>query len=133
MEGRMQVVLWKGLWMLILFGLAAGLTWEPGYGRQSPVWAVHGGDPRRGRQAILKYGCHACHVISSVREARGRVGPKLEDIGEQIYIGGVLTNHPENMIRWIMDPQGISPQTAMPNMGVTEQDARDIAAYLYGS
>jgi cytochrome c1 len=70
-------------------------------------------------------------VISSIREATGRVGPKLEEIGDQIYIGGVLPNHPENMIRWIQNPKNFSPETAMPDLGVTEQDARDIADYLY--
>jgi cytochrome c2 len=122
---------WKGFGILVLLGFVAALTWEPGYGRQSPVWTVPDGDQRRGRQAILKYGCHACHVISSIREATGRVGPKLEEIGDQIYIGGVLPNHPENMIRWIQNPKNFSPETAMPDLGVTEQDARDIADYLY--
>jgi len=123
---------WRGagILMVILFSIA--FTWQPGYGRKSPVWSVQGGDQRRGRQAILKYGCHACHVISSVREATGRVGPKLEDIEEQIYLGGVLPNHPENMVRWIRNPREFSPETAMPDLGVTEQDARDIAAFLYG-
>ena len=35
------------------------------------------------------------------------------------------------MIRWIENPPAIDPKTAMPNMGVTVRDARDIAAYLY--
>jgi cytochrome c2 len=97
------------------------------------VWTVEGGDQRRGEQAILKYGCHACHVIPDIRQATGRVGPKLEDIRDQIYIGGVVTNHPANMIQWIRAPRNFSPETAMPDLGVTEQDARDIAAYLYGN
>ena len=36
-----------------------------------------------------------------------------------------------NMIRWIQRPQDVDPKNVMPNMGVTDQDARDIAAYLY--
>jgi cytochrome c len=96
-----------------------------------PVWTVQGGDPQSGRQAILKYGCSACHVIAGVRQATGRVGPKLEEIDEQIYIAGLLPNTPDNLIQWIMNPQDISPRTAMPDLDVSEQDARDIAAYLY--
>jgi cytochrome c len=101
----------------------------PGGGQQ--VWTVPGGDPQQGRQAILKYGCSACHVIDGIRQATGRVGPKLEDFGQQIYIGGVLPNTPDNLIQWIMNPNEVSPDTAMPDLDVTEQDARDIAAYLY--
>jgi cytochrome c len=92
---------------------------------------VEGGNPRAGAEAIVEYGCSACHVISGIRRATGRVGPKLPQIQEQIYIGGVLPNTPENMVRWIQDPQEQCPATAMPDLDVTEPDARDIAAYLY--
>ncbi len=61
------------------------------------------------------------------------MGPKLEDLRHQIYIGGVLANEPDNLIRWIQNPKRYSPDTAMPNLGVSEQDARDIAAYLYAA
>ena len=122
----------KGFWILVLLGSITAFACKSGFGGQAPLWTVEGGDQRRGRQAILKYGCHACHVISSIREATGRVGPKLEDIREQIYLGGVLPNNPENMIQWILNPQRFSPETAMPDLSVTEQDARDIAAFLYG-
>jgi cytochrome c len=66
-----------------------------------------------------------------VRGANGLVGPPLDRIGARIYLGGALTNTPENLIRWIRDPRGVDPRTAMPSLGVGEQDARDIAAYLY--
>jgi len=45
-------------------------------------------------------------------------------------LGGVLSNSPDNMVRWIREPQQASPLTAMPDLGVTERDARDMAAYL---
>jgi hypothetical protein len=48
-----------------------------------------------------------------------------------MYIGGVLPNTPENMLRWLQNPPAMDPLTAMPNMGVTEADARDMAGYLY--
>lgn len=48
-----------------------------------------------------------------------------------MYIAGLLTNTPEHMVRRIMDPPAVDPRTAMPDMDVTEDDARDIAAYLY--
>ncbi len=90
-----------------------------------------GGDPARGRVALRRYGCTTCHVIPRVPGAEGRVGPSLAGIATRSYLGGVLTNTPAHMERWIRDPQGVDPLTAMPNTGVTARDARDISAYLY--
>ena len=90
-----------------------------------------GGEPARGRAKIRQYGCATCHTIPGIPEADGLVGPPLGRIASRTYIAGVLTNSPQNMIRWIRDPQGVDRLTAMPNLGVTEEDARDIASYLY--
>ena len=88
-------------------------------------------DPGRGRTAIRKYGCGSCHTISGVTGAAGLVGPPLSGIAQRVYIAGVLPNEPDNMIKWIENPQAVDPKTAMPYMAVTPRDARDIAAYLY--
>jgi cytochrome c len=123
------------LWLAIVLTLFLGIVgytyrqWGGGTGRTT--WAVRGGDPQLGRQPIVSYGCNACHVVNGIGKATGRVGPKLQDIDAQIYLGGVIPNTAENMVRWIMFPQEINPLSAMPNMDVTEQDARNIAAYLY--
>jgi cytochrome c len=85
----------------------------------------------RGKQAVAAMGCGACHTISGVRDAHGEVGPPLTGVARRSIIAGEVANTPENMIRWIQDPQAIEPNTAMPNLGVNEQSARDIAAYLY--
>jgi cytochrome c len=90
-----------------------------------------GGSPARGRAAIERYGCATCHTIPGVRGADALVGPPLTQVASRAYVGGVLTNSPENMIRWIRDPRAVDPLTAMPTLGVTDQDARDIASYLY--
>jgi cytochrome c1 len=80
---------------------------------------------------MRSYGCASCHTIPGVDGANGVVGPPLANIAIRGYLGGVLPNAPDNMIRWIRDPKGVDSLTAMPNTGVTEHDARDIAAYLY--
>ncbi len=59
------------------------------------------------------------------------VGPPLDDWSERRFIAGSFPNEPEMLVQWIRFPQAIEPGNAMPNMGVTEQDARDISAYLY--
>lgn len=90
-----------------------------------------GGDAERGKSSIRKYGCGSCHTVPGVVGANSQVGPNLSGIAAQSYIAGVLTNSPENLMTWIENPQAVDDKTAMPNMGVTPRDARDIAAYLY--
>jgi cytochrome c len=89
------------------------------------------GNPKRGIDLIKQYGCGGCHLIPGVAEATGNVGPPLLHIGTRAYIAGFFSNSPENMALWIQDPQKALPGNAMPRMGVTPQDARDIAAFLY--
>lgn len=105
-------------------GLACGCT-------RAEARIVPGGDIARGKAEIEAAGCGACHVIDGVASAHGQVGPALAGVASRSVIGGVLPNTPENMIRWIEDAPSISPETAMPNLGLTAKQARDIAAYLY--
>ena len=85
------------------------------------------GDPERGRALVAKYGCPACHAIG---DERGMVGPPLNDIGARSYIAGRFPNVPHVMEQWLRHPQAMKPGTAMPDLGIDERDAADIAAYL---
>ena len=89
------------------------------------------GDYENGRLLLRQYGCGACHEIPGVATAKGNVGPPLAKIATRVYLGGVLPNTPQNMMRWIREPQKIDPRTAMPDLQVPEQHARDMVAYLY--
>ena len=110
-------------WMLWLTGCAAG-------GRTPPA-EVPDGNPAMGRLAIERYGCGTCHSIPGARGADGTVGPPLDRFGRRGYIAGQLPNSGPNLIRWIQHPQQVEPGTAMPDLGVGDVDARDIAAYLF--
>ncbi|HEV7368104.1 c-type cytochrome [Arenibaculum sp.] len=90
------------------------------------------GDAETGQKALRQYACTTCHVVPGIVGASVHVGPPLEGMATRRYIAGVLPNRPENMIRWLMDPQEVDPLSAMPDLGVTPEHARDIAAYLYG-
>jgi putative membrane protein len=90
-----------------------------------------GGTPERGRVAFRRYGCGTCHTVAKVPGATGLVGPPLDGIGARAYIAGVLTNTPDNLERWIQAPRQVDPLTAMPDVGVSPDDARDLAAFLY--
>jgi len=99
--------------------------------REEAMHLTGGGDMTKGRLAIERYGCGACHTIPGIPGARGMVGPPLATLGGRMYIAGMLTNTPQNLVRWIQVPQEVAPGNAMPNLGVSASDARDIAAYLY--
>jgi cytochrome c1 len=51
-------------------------------------------------------------------------------MGRRSLIAGRLANTPENMALWLLQTQQVKPGTAMPQLGLAEQDARDIASYL---
>jgi cytochrome c1 len=87
---------------------------------------------KRGADLIVANGCGTCHAIPGIAGARGNVGPPLDHIGTRVFIAGMLRNTPDNMVRWLKNPQAIIPGNAMPNMNLTEAQARDITAYLAG-
>jgi cytochrome c len=93
--------------------------------------AVTRGDPKRGEAMFIKYGCGGCHGLKHVRKATGAVGPPLDGIAVRAMLAGRLDNTPDNLQTWIRDPQRASPGTAMPDLNVGQQDARDISAFLY--
>ncbi len=88
-------------------------------------------DARRGQVVLRAHGCGACHSIPGVEGAVAWVGPPLMEWARRGYVAGRLPNVPENLVAWLRDPQAISPGSAMPNLGLTERDARDAAAYLF--
>jgi cytochrome c2 len=81
-------------------------------------------------ELMTQYGCPACHVVPGVPGAVGMVGPSLEGLAQRSYLAGTLQNSPDHLVQWIEHPQQIHPGTAMPEMGVTSHDARQIAAFL---
>ena len=118
--------------VLIAAGAAAGAAyWKSQHQATQKAAQLTGGDPARGRQLMRQFGCAGCHTVSGVPGAVGLVGPQLTRIGERVYIAGVLANSPDNLVRWIVDPKAYSPRTAMPRTGISEEQARHVAAYLY--
>lgn len=113
---------------LALSAMAAGCE---GGGTDPVGFAVEGGDPERGENLIRSIGCGACHSIPGVGEADGMVGPPLTAWSRRVYIAGSLPNSPSNLIEWLTAPHEVEPGTAMPDLALSEPQARDIAAYLY--
>ena len=123
------------LLVLVLVLLGAGAAYAVSeynrrQGMKAEVAALTGGDPDRAPTLITRYGCAGCHEIPGVPGASGRVGPSLRQVAGRVYIGGVLANRPDNLVRWIVNARAVSPKTAMPVTGISEADARHVAAYL---
>lgn len=92
---------------------------------------VPGGDANRGKAHIEHYGCGSCHDIPGVAGAEGNVGPPLTKVARRTYLAGRITNTPDNMKRWILDPKSVDEKTAMPKAGLSPAEAEDVVRYLY--
>jgi cytochrome c2 len=119
---------------VLVVAALVGITWD--YTRvrsqvRAYAAAITGGDPERGEAMFVEYGCGSCHAAQNVRTATGNVGPPLDGIATRVIVAGHLANNPANMEHWIRDPQQVSPGTAMPDLNVSQGDARDITAFLY--
>lgn len=113
--------------LLVLAMLAGGCAPGddgPAFGQAPPA------QRERGRLLLAQYQCGSCHTIPDVQTARGRTGPTLAAFGRRSYIAGQVPNGPDALVRWIVAPAAVVPGTLMPAMGVSPDDARDMAAYL---
>jgi cytochrome c2 len=119
---------------MVLILIAAALELGPMAGKRqrlSVAVALTGGNPAKGPALLRRYGCAGCHTVPGVAGADGKVAPPLGDLRKRVFIAGVARHSPEILIRWIVAPQSLSPHSAMPATGITEAEARDVAAYLY--
>ena len=111
-------------WLVLMAGCGA----RHGAGEGTP--GVAGGNAERGQRLLARYQCGSCHAIPGVASAAGRTGPPLMAFGRRSYIAGHVPNGPETLTRWLLEPQALVPHARMPDMGASEADARDMAAYL---
>ena len=115
-----------------LFGLACLLCGSLASGCQRLNAYVPGLDPvaARGIQLTTKYGCASCHEIPGAA-VTGHVGPPLRGVQRRAYLAGGLPNTPAQMAELIRFPNRARPGTLMPNLRVSEPDARELTAFLY--
>lgn len=118
---------WTAAAILAMGAALAGCT---GGQQTRPYTVAIPGNPHHGRQLIVSYGCGSCHTIPGIYTARGVVGPPLYFFGRRTMIAGELPNSPDNLVRWLRDPRSVEPGTAMPQLGLSQDQAQDIAAYL---
>jgi cytochrome c2 len=94
---------------------------------------VAGGDAERGFALLAtgSHGCQACHAVPGIRTPKGVAGPPLAGMARRGFIAGQLPNTPGVMVAFLQDPPALLPTTGMPNVGLSLDEARHIAAYLY--
>jgi putative membrane protein len=108
--------------MPILLGLAAcSPQAEAGTGQDAAA---------AGARVIAATGCGTCHVIPGIEGANGVVGPPLTQVGRRVFLAGLLRNTPDNMAYWLRRPQAVVPGNAMPDTGLSAEEARQVTAYL---
>lgn len=126
----------KFLALLCVVTLMVGFNFVRfGFHRQpvAPTWSVADGNARRGPDVMAKYGCAACHIVPGASATTATVGPRLDQLSSQLFLAGTLPNTPESFVMWVQNPQELRPGTAMPELQVADQDARDLAAFFYSS
>lgn len=125
------IILAAALAALSVGGSFAALKIEHRKERIELARNLTGGDPARAPKLMITYGCAGCHEIPGLAGPGGRVGAPLRNIRDRVYIAGVATNTPENLVGWIVNPKALNPKTAMPVTGISKGEARDVAAFLY--
>ncbi|MDT4739910.1 c-type cytochrome [Bradyrhizobium sp. WYCCWR 12699] len=117
--------------LLVAAAVVTGFARSERQQNEAIAGAMSGGDPARAPDLIRRYGCAGCHTISGIPGGDGKVGGSLDGLRGRVYVAGVASNTPDNLVQWIVKPQAFSPRSAMPATGITEAEARDVAAYLY--
>ncbi len=98
-----------------------------------PAAAPAPADPlvAQGEKLFAQKGCIGCHSLVAVNPPKGLIGPNLANVGARTWIAaGTLQNTDENLTRWIRNPQQWKQGVLMPNLGVTEDEAKALVAFL---
>ncbi len=115
----------SGLWLaLVCFSLAAC----DGPPDRTPT--LGDASAEAGLRLVTEKGCVACHTFPDVKWPRGGLGPSLQDFARQGLIAGRLPNQPGVLMQFVRNAPGLVPGTAMPAISMTDQEARDVTAYL---
>jgi cytochrome c len=124
-----------GAFALGVAACAPAASSPPGGGAPAKPGALPTPNPTavaEGQVLIGQKGCAGCHIIPGIPGATGTVGPNLTGVAtrESIAGGAVMNNGPDDIKRWILDPPSIKPGTQMPKLGLTDDEATKITAYL---
>ncbi|HEY2595383.1 MAG TPA: c-type cytochrome [Chloroflexota bacterium] len=134
-------------WLLggasLTFGAVLALAAvEPVFGAADTYAQVDPAAVQQGMTVIEQHRCGGCHIIPGIPNANGNLGPDLSAHGDVPPVsdrgmiatypnGAVPNNSPDDMAAWLVNPNALKPGTAMPNLGLSQDDANAAAAYMY--
>lgn len=105
------------------------------------AWLDHQGQPAsppsavaaaKGAKVFQEKNCVHCHSIAGLM-TRGRVAPDLTHVGSRTTLAsGALPNTPENLAKWLTNPQVIKRGVLMPTIGLEPDQIKDLTDYLEG-
>ena len=90
-----------------------------------------GGNVERGKDLMRTHGCVTCHSAPGMASVENGYGPDLDGFANNRLIAGQAENDPETLIQFLLVPYSVAPGTSMPTVDISEEDARDIATWLY--
>jgi cytochrome c oxidase subunit 2 len=97
--------------------------------RQKAAPAEPSGLAAEGKAIFARSACVGCHTIAGV--SAGVLGPNLSHFGGRTMLAaGMWPNTPDNVAAWVRDPQRLKPGAKMPDLGLTAEQAKAVAAYL---
>ena len=89
------------------------------------------GNAELGREFWVLRGCDGCHMAPGI-PGGGQIGPNQEHFSQRPTIaGGTLANTPPNVEKWLKDPPAVKPGTLMPNLSLSNDEIKDLTAFLY--
>ena len=102
-------------------------AWEQA---QLPPAAPASGSAAQGLALFQEYSCVSCHAINGTA-AEARVAPDLTHFASRRKLGaGMADNTPENLRRWLTDPQQVKPGVKMPNFKFTTKQLTQLVDYF---
>ena len=87
------------------------------------------GNATAAKAHMEKYSCQACHVIPGMGPG-GALGPDLTGFGSRPTLNARVPKNPQAVAAYLLNPTAIDAQTSMPAVGLSEEEAKDIAAFL---
>jgi cytochrome c oxidase subunit 2 len=85
-----------------------------------------------GKNFFFAQTCANCHAIGGT-SALATAGPDLTHLaGRRQLAAGLLDNTPQNLARWLRNPQQIKPGCQMPNFNLNDDQVNELVAYLEG-
>jgi cytochrome c oxidase subunit 2 len=89
-----------------------------------------GGEAAKGLALFEQLSCGSCHAVKGT-PANARVAPDLTHIASRREIGAcIINNTPDNLHRWLVNPQNVKPGALMPNFNLTDEQVNQLVAYF---